>query len=91
MKTAFDQHAMNHVIVAINCKMTPLGKKRHADANTMFMGGGYSRSPAGHADADITAAPTGGPCQAADVGASRGVTRRASLGPSHSSKSSTQA
>lgn len=41
MTTDFDQHAMNHMIVAINREMTPLGKKRHADANTLFMGGGY--------------------------------------------------
>ena len=41
MTTAFDQHAMNHMIVAINREMTPLGNKRHADADTMFVGGGY--------------------------------------------------
>lgn len=36
-----NQQAMNHMIVAINREMTPLSNKRHADANTMFMGGGY--------------------------------------------------
>ena len=41
MTNAFDQFAMNHMIVAINREMTPLSNKRHADANTMFMGGGY--------------------------------------------------
>lgn len=41
MTTAFDQHAINHMIVAINREMTPLGNKRHADADTMFVGGGY--------------------------------------------------
>lgn len=39
--TEFDQHAINHMVVAINREMTPLGNKRHADADTMFMGGGY--------------------------------------------------
>lgn len=41
MTNAFDQFAMNHMIVAINREMTPLGNKRHADADTMFMAGGY--------------------------------------------------
>ena len=39
MNIAFDQHSINHMIVAINREMIPLGNKRHADADTIFMGG----------------------------------------------------
>ena len=41
MITALDQHAMNHMIVAINREMMPFGTKRHTAADTLFMGGAY--------------------------------------------------
>ena len=40
MTNAFDQYAINHMIVAVNREMTPLGNKRHAEADTIFIGGG---------------------------------------------------
>lgn len=39
MTNSFDQHEMNHMIVAISREMTPVAGKRHSDADTLFIGG----------------------------------------------------
>lgn len=35
----FDQHAINHLTVAVGIEMTPGGRGRHALGDTLFMGG----------------------------------------------------
>lgn len=39
MTITFDQHAINHLTVAVAREMTPQGAKRHPDSDTLFMGG----------------------------------------------------
>lgn len=39
MNTTFDQHGINHMTVAISREMTPRGRARHADSDTLFFGG----------------------------------------------------
>ena len=39
MTTAFDQHGINHMTVALSREMAFNGGKRHADADTLFIGG----------------------------------------------------
>lgn len=39
MTTNFDQNGINHMTTAISREMTPQRRARHADADTIFMGG----------------------------------------------------